>query len=261
MPLIDAGGLELHVQTLGPGPEAPRPPPPPVIFLHGLLVGSMATWYFSLAPALAAQRKVVLYDLRGHGRSATPARGYALHDHLVDLGAVLGACEVKSGPVVLVGHSFGALVALMATLRRPERVAKLVLCELPLPPASAGVIPDPAQIDVEGLFASLPPAVQAAVAEGGRRGRRFVERVRTLVEETSLLADLFAMTDVDDTDLGGLMTPTLALYGRDSLCLPTGERLARVMPAARLVTLPGGHFLPVESPDAVGEAVKEFLGG
>ena len=68
MPVSTRNGVRLHWQELGSGP--------PLVMLHGLLVGSLATWYFTAAPALAARGHVVLYDLRGHGLSERAPSGY-----------------------------------------------------------------------------------------------------------------------------------------------------------------------------------------
>src|SRR5262249_4217583 len=123
MPVVEKRGLSFHVQVVGSGP--------PLVMLHGLIIGSMTTWYFSAAPRLARTHRVTLYDLRGHGRSARPPSGYDLATMADDLDALL------DGPATLVGHSWGALVALRLALRRPERVNRLVLVEAPLPPSRA----------------------------------------------------------------------------------------------------------------------------
>src|SRR5678815_1667967 len=62
MPLVAANGLQFHVQELGDGR--------PVVMLHGLLIGSLASWYFTVAPALAPAHRCRLYDLRDHRAEA-----------------------------------------------------------------------------------------------------------------------------------------------------------------------------------------------
>ena len=103
--------------------------------LHGLLTGSMATWYFTAAPTLAETHSVHLFDLRGHGRSERVSSGYDTRT----MGADLEALVSLNGetPIDLVGHSYGALVALHFTLKYPDRVRRLALVELPLPPRAS----------------------------------------------------------------------------------------------------------------------------
>ena len=59
---VEVRGLKLHVQRLGEGGR-------PVVFLHGLVMDNLSSWYFTVANPVAQQRSVLLYDLRGHGRS------------------------------------------------------------------------------------------------------------------------------------------------------------------------------------------------
>ncbi len=84
MPLVAGNGLQFHTQVLGQGP--------PLVVLHGLLVGNLASWYSGAAPALARTHRVLLYDL----------------------------------PVFL-GNSFGGLLSLAFSAARPGRVAGMVL--------------------------------------------------------------------------------------------------------------------------------------
>src|SRR5580700_660858 len=81
VPLIHSNGLTLNAFELGEGP--------PVVMLHGLLAGSSASWYFTSAPTLASQFHLLLYDLRGHGRSSRASRGYGTATMVQDLGGLL----------------------------------------------------------------------------------------------------------------------------------------------------------------------------
>ena len=201
MPVVTANQLSFHVQLLG------DPGAPPLAMLHGLFIGSLAGWYFTAAPALARRHRVLVYDLRGHGRSERARSGYDTVTMADDLDALLGSTR----PVTLVGHSYGALVALRFALSRPGQVARLVLVEPPLPPSRAGEI---------ASFVRLPPE-----------------------------------------ELDGLACPTLVVNGTASSLRDAGERLARALPDGAHVLLPGGHFLPSESPDALTLILEGFCDG
>jgi pimeloyl-ACP methyl ester carboxylesterase len=231
---------------------------PPVVLIHGLLLGSLAQWYFTLAPALAIDHRVVLYDLRGHGRSPFAATGFDLATLARDLDEVLALQGVR-GPVDVVGHSYGGLVALASALSRPDRVRRLVLVDVPLPPSDAAALAGARGASPEALLAMLPEEVRGVVLGGGRRARRLVERIARLVHDSTLLADLAAEPDLDDGALARLEHPALCLVGASSRCRPAMDRLARVLPGASLQVLPGGHFLPVEAPSELAEAVVAFL--
>lgn len=251
MPFVDAGGVSLHVQELGAGP--------PVVMLHGLLVGSLAGWYFTVAPAAAHARRVVLFDLRGHGRSERVACGYDVATMGRDLDAVARHAAPGGEAVALVGHSYGALVALRYALAQPERVRALVVVEAPLAPVRFGDIASFVALGPARMAEALPAPLRAAVGRPGRQAARLVEGLRFLTGETTLLADLAAEREVDDAQLARLRCPVRCLYGDRSSLLSDGERLARAIPGASLRVLPGGHYLHVDAPRALTEAVLDAL--
>jgi pimeloyl-ACP methyl ester carboxylesterase len=240
--LVTANGVEHHVQDLGAGP--------PVVMVHGLLVGSAASWYFTAAPALAKTHRVRVYDLRGHGKSSPAASGYDVRTLARDLDALAGP-----EPCDVVGHSWGALVALRFAINHPARVRRLVLVEAPLPPASVSEMN--AFVQGGDLAAALPAQMQLH----GRRGERFVRALTRLVRETSLLADLRAERDPTPAELATVRAPTLVVYGDRSSCATGGERLARALPAARYEVLPGGHYLHLDARDALTRLIVEHLDG
>jgi pimeloyl-ACP methyl ester carboxylesterase len=249
LPLAVRNGVTLHLQELGAGA--------PVVMLHGLLVGSMATWYFTTAPLLAETHRVLLYDLRGHGLSERAKHGYDIETMRLDLDAVADAFSAER--LTLVGHSYGAVVALRYAMTRPERVAKLVLVEAPLPPSRLEELDSFLGKPPEAMAEALPDVLRDALGRKGRQARRFVESLRFLVTETSLLEDLRAARDVDDDAIAALSCPVLCVYGSHSSCLPVGRRIARLAPHAKLVEVEGGHFLPIEAPASVGAAIAAFI--
>ena len=250
MPLVAANGVSLHVQDLGAGP--------PVIMVHGLLIGSLASWYFTAAPRLARHHRVRMFDLRGHGRSERTPAGYDTRTLAADLAAL--ASDLP-GPLDLVGHSWGGLVALRFALAHPARVRRLAIVEAPLPPSRAAEITGFSQATPAELLDALPASLREAVASGRRQAQRLLASLAFLVSETSLLADLGAEPDLDDAELAEVRAPVLLAYGDRSACLPAGERLARALPDARLRVLPGGHYLHLDARDALADALAEHLHG
>lgn len=107
---------------------------PSLIFLHA--TGFNARTYRIVLEPMCMQGDVLAVDLRGHGRSALPAltRGYSSwNGHARDVVELLD--QHISGPIVLAGHSMGAVVALLAAAQRPQRVRALCLIEpVILPP-------------------------------------------------------------------------------------------------------------------------------
>jgi pimeloyl-ACP methyl ester carboxylesterase len=251
VPLVLANGLSLNAVELGQGPK--------VVMLHGLLVGSSAAWYFTSAPALARDHRLLLYDLRGHGRSARAAKGYDTATQAKDLTALLDVWGWH-GPVSIVGHSYGALVAMRFALDHPERVHKLALVEPPLPPSSLPDLQAFIALDPAHMAESLPEMTRHFLDRRGRQADKFLANLSHLVFETSAIADVRAERDLPDQELAKLSAPLL-VFGKSSSCLKVGERLARVIPGSRLVVLDGGHYLHLEATAELTKALQEYLSG
>jgi pimeloyl-ACP methyl ester carboxylesterase len=110
----------LHLRDWG-GPEAP----PPILLVHGL--ASNARIWDLLAPLLAPHFRLVAIDQRGHGMSDKPDDGYDLPTIAGDLAGAIGALG-WSRPLV-VGHSWGAHVALQLAADRSDLLAGIVLLD------------------------------------------------------------------------------------------------------------------------------------
>lgn len=253
MATLETNGVQLNCQQLGEGPL--------LVMCHGLVFGSLATWYFTAAARLAMRFRVVLYDLRGHGKSAVTPSGYDLDTLAQDLRGVIEhhRRQGDEAGVTLVGHSYGALVALNHAVQFPEQVARLALVDAPLP-ANRYVYPSMAGVDSRAaLERCFPEHIRQKMMQGSRSASRLQERMDQLFLQSTLRQDVAAAGDFTDEALRRLTMPVLCLYGRQSDCLAAGERLAQVLPDARLQLLDCGHFIPVEAPEAMTQALDDFL--
>lgn len=249
-------GVRLHYQRLGAEGAKAR-----VVFLHGLVVDNLASWYFSVACAAATFADVLLYDLRGHGRSERPKAGYSVEDMVLDLIALLDA-TVGAAPVYLVGNSFGALLAVRFAKRFPERVSGLVLIDGHL--GSDGFADRMVRtLSLRGDDADR--AIDEAFRhwlgrESPRKRSRLIEQARALVLETSLVDDLGATPPLEKSDFSAIGAPTLALYGEHSDIVRESTPLLASMPRCTLRVLPAcTHSVLWEATEDVrAEAVAFF---
>jgi len=115
-------GIPIRVLDLRPG-SGER-----LLMLHG--VGRAGRTFSSLACLLPTRFHVKALDFRGHGSSGHADGCYRICDYLQD---ALAAIDAEPGPVVLYGHSLGALVATAAASARPSRVTAVILEDPPSP--------------------------------------------------------------------------------------------------------------------------------
>lgn len=124
---IPVPGAEIAVYFTGSGPD--------LVLLHG--IGSNAGSWVPVLSELAAEFRLVLLDMRGHGGSSRPERGYLIPDYARDLDGVLTAVDLKR-PLIL-GHSLGGMTALEWATSNPDRATALVIEDSPMTRGGDGV--------------------------------------------------------------------------------------------------------------------------
>lgn len=231
-----SAGRPVRALVASPSGVAPAAALPRVRIIPGL--GAMG-YVLDLLHACAAWSDAALLDLPGYGNDVTrdcPA-------DLDTLTPVAAGCLGAPGerPVVLVGHSTGAQLALRAAVAVPTRVAALVLI---------GVTFDP---PVRRHRARLVPRLRTYVHE---RPRELLLTVPDFVRGRTRVAQylLSALADRPEEHVTKLRCPVLVLRGqRDTLCpLPWAERLAALSGGdGWALTLPGAHNVPYTHPGAV----------
>lgn len=253
---VRARDVRLHVQRLG-SPSSPVT----AVFLHGLVMDNLSSWYFTVANPTAQLADVVLYDLRGHGKSERSRSGYSLADMVADLEALLAALAITR-PVVLVGNSFGGLLALAFAIAQPERVAGVVLVD--------------AHLGDEGFAAEMSATLSLTGVErdqmimrsfqswsgrhSDRKRNRLAETAQALVHDTSLVDDMRHTSPLHGEALRAVFAPVLAIYGERSDLRERGQSFLRLLPRCELVVLPDcTHSVLWEATDEVKRRILAFV--
>jgi pimeloyl-ACP methyl ester carboxylesterase len=255
---------------------------PAVLLVHGLS-GFKEAWG-SLPAALAASGlRVVAVDLPGFG--ASPGLARTTPEGLV---RAIEPLMADLAPVRIVAHSLGTQVAMLAAAERTERVAGLALLA-PWVLARPRRLPPRTIADVLQLPVVGRPLARLLIARVRRSPQRRRDAFLSTVGDPSALAADPAMAAlleeasarlltgdvraIADWAAGGLALdirpharrvrgPALVAVGTlDRVTPPSGARwLARALPDARLLTLPGvGHFPHLEAPGEVAGAIAEHL--
>ncbi|MFJ6081366.1 alpha/beta fold hydrolase [Streptomyces sp. NPDC092369] len=259
MALVDTGQLRMHVQRMGP--REGGAPNATVVLVHGLLTDSLASYYFTIGPPFAAAGlDVVMYDLRGHGRSERPASGYTLDDNLDDLEALLDTLEV-TGPVHLVGNSYGGTIAFGYAARHPQRAASVSLIESqPATATWSEKMDEVLQQVLHELAFNEADALAWIAVNRSHNTARLAKSAARLARETSLAQDIAASRVLTEDQIGAVSCPVLGVFGADSGLALLTPWLEGLLPDCRTVVLPGHeHSVLVEAAGAVGDHVLEHI--
>ena len=264
-------GSEIHFRSLGQGS--------PLIFVHGF-GASMDTWRL-LVKDLRDEFRLVFLDLKGHGYSARPRdSGYSIEDHAGAVVALMGHLGLKSA--VLVGHSLGSGVALMAALNElskpTRRVSKLVLL---------GGSAHPEQLRFFGWWLGAPTIAwlmaklispkfmtrialryvfydHAKITEPVIELYAKYQRIPGTLHALMWTVRNFIAADFDFVrrSLGKIQIPVLNIIGEHDRIVPraTAEALGKFLPQCSLEIIDGvGHVPQEESPEAVVRLIRKFV--
>jgi len=280
---VPVRGVELYVRESGLGPA--------IVALHGGPDFDSA-YLLPELDALAATCRLVVYDQRGRGRSARGVRAddVSLESELEDLDALRAHLGLDA--MTLLGHSWGALLAMAYAMRRPERVSHLVLMNpAPASGAEAAAMREdwqrawPEDRAAMAVIAATPEFAAGDLATEARYYRRhyaptvpaalledLLARMRAhFTPEGVRLAAAIEDRLLDDTwrrdgfdlvpGLAEQDIATLVLHGdRDFVPLACAERIARAVPRGRLEVVAGtGHFSYLERPVEVAGRISAFV--
>ncbi|WP_187776191.1 alpha/beta fold hydrolase [Antrihabitans cavernicola] len=281
-------GIRLAATELGPA-DAPLT----VVFAHGYCLGS-AAWvpqWTALRQAFGRRVRLVFFDQRGHGRSEVgPSESCTITQLGTDLDSVLRVL-VPVGPVVLVGHSMGAMGVLSFARQHPEFVEDRVSGVALLSTAAHGLT---ARGLGRLLRTPLPDVLRAATRHAPGMTKTLRRSARRLLAPFIAAActgtqpvsrDLAVLTDqlINDTDiatvaafmrefallderagldvLATVRVPVLVMGGDADRVTPIARSVDIVdrVPHAEFVRIPGaGHMICLEHPIAVAEELRAW---
>ena len=271
MPMIHLNGLRFHYQQRGQGPD--------VVLIHAL-TSNLAVWLFSnLMDELAFDYRVTAYDLRGHGASDASLGNYTSADMADDLHELHSALKLQ--PALLVGHSFGGVVAMHAAASYPDIVRGIILSDSFFPGLAhlepdlgdmanwrevrealigAGVSLD-RNLDFTRLFnvvAGMSAQQKDHFARTmGPSSLRWLSQLPRLAP-TSCGRDVFAPAGLTAERICQVCKPVVALYDEYTSFHATRRFLAANLKNVRVDIVPGArHVAPLQSADAFVQLVQK----
>jgi proline iminopeptidase len=262
-----------------------KPGAPRVLVLHGG-PGASHDYLLPQMLRLAAGRELVFYDQRGGGRSRVDSDvDVAWRSHVDDLSRI--AVELRSEPLVVVGYSWGALLAMLQGIessggRSAIRAETMLLID-PAPVARSYRAQFEAEFERRQASPEMERLREELAASGLRerdpeahRQRAFELSVAPYFADANAARDLTPFRVISrvqkavweslgDYDLvprlASVRTRALVVHGRqDPIPLASSEACARALRAQLVVMEQCGHVPYVEQPDALFEVAEAFLG-
>jgi pimeloyl-ACP methyl ester carboxylesterase len=256
-------GISIHCEDRGKGV--------PLVLVHGFPLDHRM-WDAQIE-SLAREFRVIAPDLRGLGRSTLAPGdvnvGVPMNRYAADVLAALDALGIAE-PVVLAGFSMGGYAAWQFALAYPQRLRGLILCDTRAA-ADAAEAAAARQKMAETVLAAgdatpaLSMMARLLAPQTMEQRPEVVASVREMIlrqPPEGIAAAQRGMARREDVRgrLNEIACPCLAIVGTaDVISPPTEMRdIAATLPDARLTEIPGGHMTPMENPEGVTEAIREF---
>ena len=209
---------------------------PSLLLLHGN--GEDGTYFVHQIKEFSRDFTVCAIDTRGHGKSPRGTAPFTISQFADDLLAFMDQQGLTQADIL--GFSDGGNIALTFALRHPDRVRRLIL--------------NGANLDPKGV----KPLVQLSIVVGYHLASLFKSpKARAKAE---LLGLMVKEPRIDPAELKKLTMPVLVIAGTKDMIRERHTRLiANRIPNARLVLVPGDHFIANKTPSAFNRAVRQFL--
>jgi len=229
----EVNGIRMYYETYGPERGVP------LVLLHG--GGSTIDVTFDrILPFLARDRRVIAVEEQAHGRTSDRDAPVRFETSADDVAALLKHLKIEQADIF--GFSNGASVGMQVAIRHPAAVRRLVF-------ASSLTKKDGAQPQLWTLIQSADISnMPQPLKDAFLKVNPDPAKLKTMHDKDAERMRHF--TDVPDADVRAIRAPTLILIGDRDIVKPEHAiELARLIPNARLMIVPGGHG------DYLGEAV------
>jgi len=218
---------------------------------------------------LAKNYRVIVMDIRGHGKSS-PSAPHSMYDLVDDAVGVLDAEGIESA--VWMGLSIGGMISMRAALRNPDRVSGLVLLATDSKAESLLVTLERRGLAQVIKYLGVLPVIIPVLRKmfGKTAHKKQPELIKAWrgeflgVHIPSMLESLEALLKRDDvsTKLRTVRVPTLIIHGEQDRAIPVSlaKNIKQHMPHGDLRLLKkGGHLLTLEDPEEINVQLSYFL--
>ena len=256
--VICEDGCRLFCRVEGVGNGAP------VVFSHSL--GCTLEMWDEQAAALAATRRVIRYDSRGHGRSDAPSGDYSNEMLGRDAMAVFNAFGLYRTDFV--GLSMGGMTGMWLGANAPDRIDRLVLANTTAKMAPVDWDARLADVRANGMQDIAATTIRRWLSDAFKNAHPdMLEKLIATMQAMQVDGYIGSCAVLRDSDLrpllGRIGAPALVVAGGDygQAGASAADSLVGAIPGARLALIPAAqHLSNIENPSAFNAALMEFLG-
>lgn len=237
---------------------------PALIFINAL--GCDCRIWNTVAQTLAGQRRVLLYDTRGHGLSDMPSGPCEIDDYVDDLLELLDGLGIAD--IAVVGLSMGGLIAQRLAVRAPARLRALVLSGTAAKIGTAEAWNTRISAIEEGGIEAVADAILKRWFTPAYRADRSADVAgwRNMLVRTPVQGYIAASKAIRNADLrraaNGIGAPTLCIVGDGdgSTSSDVVRETALLIPGSRLAVIPqAGHIPAIDQPAAFCTLIEKHL--
>ena len=252
---VHVNGLDMYYEIHGKGQ--------PLVLLHGAFSG-IGTSFGRILPGLAKTRKVIAFELQGHGRTADIDRPLTVEGMADDVAAALPELGIEQADVL--GYSTGGAVALHFATRRPEMLRKLVLMSIgyTLGGIHPGLMEGMGQMKPEMMYGSPFHEEYMRIAPRPEDFARLFEKKTKMDRQ---------LKDFSEEEIRRIQAPVLLMIGDSDLIRPEhAVEMFRLLgggvfgdtpaglPNSQLAILPGtSHVSIADRADWLVSMINSFL--
>ncbi|HNZ40945.1 MAG TPA: alpha/beta hydrolase [Clostridia bacterium] len=188
----------------------------------------------------SSKYRVIAIDTRGHGNSPRGNAPFTLGQFAEDLNNFFTEHDIKKANIL--GFSDGGNIAMIFTIKYPEKVSKLII-------NGANLNPD----GVKGyfnIFLRFMYKIFKGLSKISKNSNKYLEMMSLMVNEP----------DIDVNALKKISVPTLVIAGTNDLIKEEHTRLiASAIPDSELIFIKGDHFIVSKKPKEFNDVVNSFL--
>lgn len=222
--------VQLHYVVRGSGE--------PLILLHGN--GEDGTYFSHQIVFFQKSYRVIAVDTRGHGKSPRGSAPFTISQFADDLYDFMKEHDIRRADML--GFSDGANIALLFTIRHPERVNRLIL--------------NGGNLNPRGLKTSI----HFSLMKEYRAAKAAADTDDEAYKKMELLHLMVKEPNIPFNELREVRVPTLVIVGEDDMIKKShSKKIFNKLPAAKLAVIPGNHFIANEKFELFNQEVAKFL--